>query len=280
MRCRVPPPTRPCAARPTAPLVLLLLCLGLTPDTRAAADVPAAATVAESAPDQAAASAHGHAGLPVSAELVYETTARLRLGGLPIALHARTTTRWQRQGGHYETHLHMDTTAIAFDQDSWGSVLADGSLVPERYNEKRPFHGVDSVQIDWPNRRMQFGSAAPVAAPEAGAQDRLSLQFQLAQLRHNFPERFAPGSVHAVQLIGPRDVDPWRFVVAGEEAVDTGRGAMRSLHFTARRTVGGVEESMDVWLGSELQWMPVRIRMVDRKQSVIDSVLQHATVTD
>jgi len=33
---------------------------------------------------------------------------------------------------------------------------------------------------------------------------------------------------------------------------------------------------MDIWVGADLRWMPIRIRMVDRNQSIIDSVLEKA----
>ena len=49
---------------------------------------------------------------------------------------------------------------------------------------------------------------------------------------------------------------------------------MRAVRYSARRMAGGVEETFDIWLGADVHWMPVRIRMVDRHKSVIDSVLQ------
>jgi len=212
--------------------------------------------------------------LPSSADLVYRTTATMKLMGLPVTLHARTTTRWRLDGGRYEMHLHMDTAD--FDQISRGRLGPDGDLVPDRYEEKRPFHEPDAVDVDWAHGDVRFGGAPPAPAPEAGAQDRLSLQFQLGQLRQHYPEQFVSGSVHTVKLIGTHDVDLWHFTVGQEDAIETGRGSMRAVRFSAHRTVGSVEETMDIWLGAELRWMPVRIRIVDRKGSVIDSVLQDA----
>jgi len=214
--------------------------------------------------------------LPLSADLGYRTTATMKLMDLPLTLHGRTTIRWRLEDGHYESHLHIDTGG--FDQVSRGKLAADGSLMPERYEEKRPFHDPDYVDIDWAHGRIQFGSGAPALAPVAGAQDRLSLQFELARLLQRYPEQFAPGSTHSINLIGTHDVDPWSFGAAEEKSVDTGRGAMRAVRFSARRTVHGVEETIDVWLGADLRWLPIRIRMVDRKGSIIDSVLEDAVL--
>jgi hypothetical protein len=216
--------------------------------------------------------AAGPADLVASAKLVYRTTAQFRLAGLPVKMSARTTTTWLRQGERYEAHLHMDT--VDFDQLSQGRLEADGALAPTSYTEKRPFHAPESVRIDWPGRQMQFGASPPVTAPPSGAQDRLSLQFELARLRLRQPERFATGSTHDVRLIGTHDVDPWTFTVGAEENIDAGPGSMRAVRYSARRVVGTAQETIDIWLGADLRWMPVRIRMVDRNQSIIDSVLQ------
>ena len=106
----------------------------------------------------------------------------------------------------------------------------------------------------------------------------MSLPFELARQCLREPERFAPGTLHAVKLIGTHAVDPWKFNSEAVETVDTGEGALRAAHFSARRKVRDVEETMDIWLGMELHWMPIRIRMVDRNGSVIDSILQKHTI--
>jgi len=230
--------------------------------------------MAAPAADSAAPVAPSATGMPATAELVYRTSATVRLAGMPMSLHARTTTHWHTSGNQYEMSFHTDT--VDFTQSSSGRLDDDGALLPARYDEKRPFHDVESVFIDWAHGSIRFGSAAPVAAPEAGTQDRASLQFELVRLLQRHPERMLPGSSYAVKLIGPHDIDPWTFLVSEEAAVETGRGPLRATRFSARRMAGGVEETMDVWLSESVRWMPIRIRIVDRKQSIIDSVLQQA----
>ena len=221
------------------------------------------------------------AGAPIdlvaSASLVYRTSAEFRLAGIPMRMSARTTTSWHRVGESYETHLHMDT--VDFDQLSKGVFGSDGALAPTSYTEKRPFHSPEAVAIDWQGRQIQFGSNEKVPAPPLGAQDRLSLQFELARQRLRHPERFTAGSTHDIRLIGTHDVDPWTFTVGPEEPIDTGRGPMRAVRYSARRVVGKAEETIDIWLGADLRWMPIRIRMVDRNQSIIDSVLQSSDLS-
>lgn len=247
-----------------AAAVLLLAGAAPVPTAGAGAPAPGAPAVKQTAADDLAATAN----------LVYRTTAEFRFAGLPLRLSVRTTTTWHRDGEHYESHLHMDTSSVEFDQLSEGLLGPEGMLVPTRYTEKRPFHKPEAVAIDWQDRLIQFGDSPKVAAPAAGAQDRLSLQFELARQRLRYPEKFEAGSSHEVRLIGTHDVDPWTFVAGAEESVETGKGPMRAQRYSARRKVGAVEETMDIWLGADLRWMPIRIRMVDRNASVIDSVLQ------
>ncbi len=215
--------------------------------------------------------------LPADVELVYRTTASARLAGLPMTLHARTTTHWHRDGGQYDAAMHTDT--IEFSQHSRGTLRANGELAPSRYSEKRPFRDLEAVDIDWKESHMRYGAAPPVAAPAAGAQDRLSLQFQFAVQFERHPENFAAGARIPVQLVGPHAVDDWTFTAIGEESVETGRGPMPAIHLAARRPVRDTEETMDIWMDKQSFHLPVRIRMVDRNRAVIDSVLQSVSVS-
>lgn len=207
-----------------------------------------------------------------TADLVYRTSASFRFAGLPLSLSARTVTTWRFTGDRYELHLHTDT--VDFDQVSRGQVAPDGGLAPENYVEKRPFHDPEQVHIDRQDMRVRFAGAQATQLGDASAQDRLSLQFELARLRRQHPEQFGAGSSHVLHLIGTHDIDTWNFTVGEIESVDTGLGAQRAVRFSARRSVGKKDETIDIWLGADLDWMPLRIRMVDRNESVIDSVLQ------
>lgn len=254
----------------------IIAAIGLTAFATGLAHADGDASPAQTAPASIKPIADMRFGLPSDAKLVYETSATFRLGSLPITLRSRTTTTWKRDGEHYEAHLHMDTGG--FDQTSSGNLRPEGIVTPERYSETKPFHSAEIVTIDWPHEQIQFGSAPAVKSPAVGAQDRLSLQFEIVRQRQKYPDRFAPHSTHDVLLIGTHDVDPWKFTVSVEESVATGMGPMRATRYSARRTVHGVEETMDIWLGADVDWMPIRIKMIDRNQSVIDSVLQKAEI--
>ena len=230
-----------------------------------------AATIAASAPPTTGADA-----LPASARLEYATTATMQWMGLPLTLRGHTIMNWKFDGTHYDAQLRIDR--VGFTQHSEGRLQTDGALAPERYTEKRPFHRPDAVMLDWTRGQVRFGSATTHPAPKPGAQDRLSVQFEFARRMERNAQAFRPGDQDPIRLIGTHDVDDWKFTVGPAETVGTGLGRMPTIHLSARRPAGRVEETMDIWLGAKTRWLPVRIRIVDRNGSVIDSVLQTASI--
>ncbi len=229
------------------------------------------AAIAASAPQNGRTDA-----LPASAQLEYATTATMQWMGLPLTLRGRTDMTWKFDGTHYDAQLRINR--VGFAQHSEGRLQADGALAPDRYSEKRPFHHPDTVMLDWVRGQVRFGNATTHSAPKPGAQDRLSVQFEFARRMERNAQAFRPGDQDPIRLIGTHDVDDWKFTVGPAETVGTGLGPMPTIHLSARRPAGRVEETMDIWLGAKTRWLPVRIRIVDRNGSVIDSVLQTASI--
>ncbi len=217
-----------------------------------------------------------HVVLPRHARLVYGSVAVGHWKGIPLTIRGRTTTDWRYEDGRYETSLGIDV--VDFGQTSSGQFRSDYGLAPDRYTERRRRRGTIATDFDWSRHRVTFSEASPARDAEPGAQDRLSLQFQLSVLRQVYPERFVPGAVLPIPLAGTRDITQWYFVVGREEEIETGQGTMRGLRMQSRRTDGDAQESLEVWISPDLDWLPIRIRIVDRDNTLIDSVLDQATV--
>lgn len=195
---------------------------------------------------------------------------------MPLSLRGQTVTTWKFDGSHYDAQMRVDR--IHFAQHSQGHLQANGALAPQQYTEQRPFHRPDAVTVDWRHHLVRFGNGPQRPAPADGAQDRLSIQFEFARRMEQATQAFHPGDRYPVQLIGTHDVDDWRFSAGAVETIRTGLGAMTAIHLSARRPAGRKEETMDIWLGAKTRWLPVRIRIVDRNGSVIDSMLQAAAI--
>jgi hypothetical protein len=214
--------------------------------------------------------------LPKSARLVYASYGTVRAGGFRLGVRGRTTIRWQFQDGRYRSDLSIDI--VDFKQSSQGRFDPDVGLEPERYSETRPRHPQSTTQFDWANHRVSFTDDAQSGTADPGAQDRLSIQFQLSVLRQVYPELFVRGTVVPITLAGTRDVSHWTFTVTGEDIVDSGLGHLPALRVLTTRTTGSGEESLEVWISERLDWFPARIRMVDKNRNVLDFVLDEATI--
>jgi len=214
--------------------------------------------------------------LPKSARFVYDSNGTVRVGGFVLRVRGRTTTQWRFEDGRYRSDLSIDV--VNFGQSSQGQFDPDFGLAPERYVETRQHHGVHTTRFDWANHRVTFTDTDGQRTAEPGAQDRLSIQFQLSVLRQVYPERFVRGSIVPITLAGTRDVSHWTFTVTGEDSVDSGIGRLSALRVLSNRTTETGDESLEVWISEKLNWFPVRIRIVDKNRNVIDSVLDEATI--
>jgi hypothetical protein len=288
-----PPPAVPPATQPAPEAVPPEASDGRKPaapeqtaDAGAAAPAPApvappveavarAASAIEAAPG-AAARAAAQIVLPKSARLVYESNGTVRLGGFGLHVHGRTTTRWQYADGHYQSDLSIDV--VNFIQTSAGQFDPEVGLAPQRYTETRRKKKMFAADFDWSRRQVKFSDAPGDQPADPGAQDRLSIQFQLAVLRQVYPERFVRGGVVPVMMAGTRDLSHWTFTVAGDDTVDTGLGRLPALRIVSNRSSETGDESLEVWLCERLDWFPARIRMVDRNRNLFDFVLDEAAI--
>lgn len=140
-----------------------------------AAQVQHCAEAAQASPLQLAKrSAKGHLRqLPSQIKLRYQ----LSWNGLP----ANGELQWQRDGVHYRTELKLAAVVgPTFRYQSEGHIDGNG-LVPEQYRAWRNNQPRESAQFDWPNKTVKYGEdEQKEAALETGAQDFLSLDWQLA----------------------------------------------------------------------------------------------------
>jgi len=250
-----------------------------THEPSAAPETPPAvpATVAMAAPSAALPPrSPAQVVLPKSARLVYDSHGTVRLGGFSLQVTGRTTTQWRFADGHYQSDLSIDV--VNFAQSSKGQFNPDVGLAPERYTETRRRNKVLAVDFDWANRHVTFTDGQVEQPTEPGAQDRLSIQYQLSVLRQIYPERFVRGAVVPVNMAGTRDLHLWTFTVTGEDSVDSGLGRLPALRIVSNRTSETGDESLEVWLCERLNWFPARIRMIDKNRNMFDFVLDEATI--
>ena len=176
---------------------------------------------------------------------------------------------WNFADGHYRLDSVAQGTGIfaiagKYIQASEGDITTSG-LRPAAFSVERRGRK-DSAKFNWPESSVQFNgkSGERTESVNPGAQDMLSLLFQLA---------FTPplGDDLTVIVTNGRKLERYAFERAGEETIELEGGTFRTLKILKQRK--GDEDGMEVWLALEHHYLPVKIRVTDKKGSVIEQNL-------
>lgn len=156
-------------------------------------------------------------------------------------------------------------------QRSSGRMGVNG-LMPERFTEQRGKRPERSTVIDYPAAQARF-SGGQQAPWQAGTQDRLSMLMQLSLIARAEPQRLAPGQVLSIPELSSRSIEPARFRSLGDEVLQTSDGAWRTVRLTRQDGNPSRDPVVDIWLGYDHGFMPVRIRLTDVGGRVLDQLL-------
>lgn len=213
---------------------------------------------------------------PPSAQLAFSVQGKAK--GFSYSAHAQL--HWQVADGRYEAAQEVRLPLLGGRrQSSVGSTGAHG-LQPEVFLDRT--RKEYSVSFDTSAGQIVFsrGGAHPW---QAGTQDRLSVFFQLAGMLAAQPDRYPQGTRIVVQAASKSAVKPWIFVVQAPEQLTLPAGRMRALklqHLDADNagsvsaTAGGPATESALWLAPQLGYLPVRIRMQESAQDLVDLQLQ------
>ncbi|HYC37737.1 MAG TPA: DUF3108 domain-containing protein [Usitatibacter sp.] len=204
-------------------------------------------------------------GLPQNLSISYQITSALADG--------RAIYNWEREGSSYR--ITGEAEAEGFFtlflegrvlQESRGTLTA-GGLRPDRFEEQRPNHVREGLEFDWRARQVTFarGDDSRTSALEDNTVDWLSMIFQLAHVPPS-------GTTLPIQVFTQRKMYRYKLAVLGVEEIDIPLGKLRALHL--RHVEPGKErEAVDVWLGIEQHYLPVKMRFpVARNRLMVDQV--------
>jgi hypothetical protein len=146
--------------------------------------------------------------------------------------------------------------------ESRGRLVA-GGLQPESYRTwKNGVDNRDGADFDWATRQVHLLRNDATLDIEPGAQDLLSLTYQLAYLEK--PEQ---GSRIGIATV--RKYEHYTLESLGEEDIDVPAGHFHTLHLRTR-----ADTTTEIWIALDLHRLPVKIRYTDKKG---DSYIQSAT---
>jgi hypothetical protein len=215
--------------------------------------------------------------LPTRMTLTYD----LGVGtGDEIPRQGSNITRWTFENGKYS----IDSVAEAAGlirlfyggqriETSRGSVAADG-LAPEQYGEERPKRK-SNVYFARDAKTITFSEPAGNVVPlPSGVQDRLSVQFQLGAMLQALPELREIGRSVTMQVAGQRTLDRWTFTVRSQEQMQVDGTTVPALRLTKeRRADRDYDRAVEVWLAPSLNWLPVRIRVIEPSGRMLEQTL-------
>lgn len=180
----------------------------------------------------------------------------------------RAEHSWRIEGRHYVLRSTLETTGLAallrperLLQQSEGVFGARG-FVPLRLRVTRNGQAAERADFDWTRGivRLEHRGRVSEAAVARGAQDVLSVFYQVAL----FPPA---GADFEADVATGKGTYRRVFRAIGESRIALPVGELRALDVRAQQDDG---ERIDVWLAADRDYLPVRIRMVDRKGNVVE----------
>ncbi len=153
------------------------------------------------------------------------------------------------------------TTAGLAPDDYW---IQRGKPTPDKTTAAHFNYGLKIVTIG----KMSEAASVPLLD---NSQDVLSVTFQLAQIVPFNGEKL-------LHVTAGKQLKPYRVHVVGEEMLDTALGTLRTLHVA--RVKEGDEDPVDVWLASDYNYLPVKVRVKHSKYGVVEQVISAMTVEE
>jgi hypothetical protein len=136
--------------------------------------------------------------------------------------------------------------------------------LPEHFVEQRGKRPERWSAIDYTSVQVSFSGGQRVPL-QPGSQDRLSMLLQLGLILRAQPQRLAAGQSITIPELGSRSIDAAVFGSEGNEVLETPSGPLQTVHLVRRDGDPARDPKVDVWLGYDHHFKPVRIRLTDRR---------------
>jgi hypothetical protein len=204
--------------------------------------------------------------MPGSALLSYQVIGRAR----GFELSASAEIDWQQDGQRYQARMVISSFLLpGRSQTSVGEIGPDG-LAPRRFSERT--RGEQAAHFQPEIGRIVFSANSPPAVWQPGAQDRLSLPFQLSAMIAAEPARFTPGAQVSILTAGPRSAEPWAFTVMDSLPLDLPIGTQNALRLR-REPRHLYDQTVEFWFAPALGHLPVRILLSQGNGDLFDQRL-------
>ncbi len=204
--------------------------------------------------------------IPSSVRLSYKMTGLSR----GLNYHANGELNWRREANRYESSMVVSAFLLGSrSMTSVGEVTADG-LAPKRFGDKA--RNELAAHFDADKGKITFSANRPELPWQRGAQDRLSVFFQLAGLLAGQAGAVPTGTRIALYTVGPRDAETWTFIVDSIENLNLPVGDIKALRVT-REPLREFDQKIETWFAPSMSYWPVRIKITQSNGDFVDQQL-------
>ena len=249
------------------------------PPAAAAAEPPPAPVAAEPAPPPAPEPRRYKVDMPPPARIVMDV-ARVDADGTRWSGEAQLgwTFRGDRYRIEFEAGIRVVFTRVNLAVLTSEGALAATGFVPVKMTEKRRGRALTATHFDWQQDKITFSSSQKTVPLVAGAQDKASVPLQLAAIARGDPAQLT-GDID-IQVGEDRDAAVFRFIVVGQEEIDTGLGKLQTVHLSRPPKEGSYRSRLDVWLAPGRGWYPVQIRNTEANGAVTTQTVNNIALTE
>jgi Protein of unknown function (DUF3108) len=185
----------------------------------------------------------------------------------------KADVQWQQDGEKYA--LSMSASMLFIEVFAWKSIglLSSTGLLPERFSDKRYRKIEVAAHFDRVQGKITFSANTPEAALLAGAQDRISVIWQIAGMLSADPKRYPAGNTFSLQTVSSTDAEPWLFTVNEPETLNLETGSQVALRLT-RNPRREFDQKIELWFVPAMNYLPARFRFTETNGDYVDVVWQ------
>ena len=183
---------------------------------------------------------------------------------------ANAELAWKTNGDSYDAVMKVSAFLIGSRSMTSVGKITDRGLAPTRFADK--FRNELAAHFQADKGKITFSANTPDATWAEGAQDRVSVFFQLGGVLAANPAGFPGGSNITFLTVGPRDADAWTFVIELEEDLQLMGAPMQTLKLT-RKPRKEFDQKVEIWYAPSLGYLPVRNRITQHSGDFIDQQL-------
>ncbi|HEX9449841.1 MAG TPA: DUF3108 domain-containing protein [Burkholderiales bacterium] len=146
-------------------------------------------------------------------------------------------------------------------------LVTKGGLRPLHFQEERTRKPKRAADFDWEAKQLKLTdgeNVSTVALPDNS--------FDQTSFAYAFAFRSPDEELPPVHLTDGRKLSDYKYQMVGKEKIKTPIGELETLHFQKVREADD-KRGFEVWLAIEHHYLPVKIRVIEKDGTVLDSTV-------